>query len=163
MKIEPLTQQHWPRVLEIYLEGIAGGHATFETAAPTWEAWTMAHLEFPRFVMKDATEVDGWAALSPVSARHAYRGVAEVSVYVAQGSQGRGFGRELLKALISASEEHGIWTLQASIFPENLASLRLHASCGFREVGQRERVARLNGIWRNTVLLERRSTTVGKD
>jgi L-amino acid N-acyltransferase YncA len=157
----PLTVDHWARVREIYLSGIAGGHATFETQAPSWEEWDAAHLKFARIVSLVGVEVNGWAALSPVSRRDAYSGVAEVSVYVDSERHGLGLGRMLLEALIVESEQGGIWTLQASIFPENHASIRLHLSCGFREVGFRERISRLNGVWRNTILLERRSTVVG--
>ena len=144
-------------VREIYLAGILSGDATFETTAPSWEKWDTAHLSFARLVACDGTEVKGWAALSAVSTRPAYGGVAEVSVYVAPHGRGQGCGRALLEALIAESEKNGIWTLQASIFPENLASMALHKAGGFREVGRRERIAKLNGVWRNTVLLERRS------
>lgn len=160
MEILSLTREHWPMVREIYLAGILGGDATFETAAPSWEKWNSAHLSFARLVACVGTAVNGWAALSAVSTRPAYSGVAEVSVYVASNCRGQGYGRALLKALISESEKNGIWTLQASIFPENLASISLHKSCGFREVGRRERIAKLNGVWRSTVLMERRSALV---
>lgn len=145
----------------IYLEGIRGGHSTFETDAPTWDQWNEAHLEFARLVMRDGDTVVGWAALSPVSKRHVYRGVAEVTVYVTESKRGQGIGRDLLQALIDASETNGIWMLQASIFPENTASLELHLRCGFREVGRRERIAMLSGVWRDTLLLERRSKISG--
>jgi phosphinothricin acetyltransferase len=149
-------------VLEIYADGIVGGAATFESSIPTWEEWTSAHLEPARLVARDeAGAVVGWAALSPVSAREVYRGVAEVSVYVAAPARGRGVGRELVQALIDASEAAGIWTLQTSVFPANQASLALLTSTGFRRVGIRERVGRLGNEWRDTVLLERRSRTVG--
>jgi L-amino acid N-acyltransferase YncA len=150
-------------VREIYLAGILSGDATFETAAPSWEKWNTAHLSFARLVACRGTEVTAWAALSAVSTRPAYSGVAEVSVYVASNCRGQGYGRALLTALISESEKNGIWTLQASIFPENLASISLHKAGGFREVGRRERIAKLNGVWRNTVLLERRSSLIGSD
>jgi phosphinothricin acetyltransferase len=163
MELLPLTTEHWPRVREIYLEGIAGGHATFETTAPSWEEWDAAHHAFARLVASIGGRIHGWAALSRVSARQAYRGVAEVSVYVAKSSQGRGYGRALLASLITESERNGIWTLQASIFPENLPSLALHEAAGFRVVGQRDRIARLQGVWRNTMLLERRSFVVGTE
>jgi len=148
-------------VRSIYLEGIAGGNSTFETEAPSWEKWDEAHLQIARLVMRDGENVVGWAALSPVSKRSVYRGVAEGTVYVAENFRGQGIGRALLDALVSESERNGIWTLQASIFPENTASVELHLRCGFREVGRRERIATLNGIWRDTLLFERRSTTVG--
>ena len=159
-----MRARDWEQVRAIYLEGIGTGLATFETEAPSWERWDAAHLSFARFVARTADdEVAGWAALSPVSARSVYAGVAEVSVYVGAGFRGRGLGRALLSALVRESEVEGIWTLQASIFPENRASVALHKACGFREVGRRERVGRLRGRWRDTVLLERRSRTVGTD
>lgn len=150
----------WPAVRAIYLEGIATGNATFETEAPPWEVWDQKQLAAPRLVARDGGEVLGWAALSRVSARDCYRGVCEVSVYVASSGRGRGVGRQLLGALVAGAEEAGIWTLQASIFPENEASIALHERCGFRIVGRRERIARLNGMWRDTLLLERRSAGI---
>jgi len=160
MELLPLTREHWPQVREIYLAGIAGGDATFETSAPSWEDWDAAHHRFARLVLSTDAGIKGWAALSRVSTRQAYSGVAEVSVYVAPNCQGQGHGATLLGALISESEKNAIWTLQASIFPENLASLALHRAAGFREVGRRERIAKLKGVWRNTVLMERRSLRV---
>ena len=154
--------QHWPEVSRIYLQGIATGNATFEVDAPSWTTWDQAHHSFARLVAVDATEVRGWAALTPASSRRAYSGVADVSVYVAANSRGQGVGKLLLEALIAESEKHGIWTLQAGIFLENEASLALHKRCGFREVGIRERIGKLNGVWRNTLLLERRSQLVGE-
>ena len=148
----------WEQVRAIYLEGIRSGHATFETDAPSWETWDEGHHQFARLVMRDEEAILGWAALSPVSKRHVYRGVAEVTVYVSETARGQGVGRALLEALIQQSEQNGIWTLQASIFPENIASVQLHLRCGFREVGRRERIATLNGVWRDTLLFERRST-----
>jgi L-amino acid N-acyltransferase YncA len=159
-KLEPTD---WQQVVEIYLAGVAGGNATFETQAPGWEQWDSAHFNVARFVAVDDLGIHGWAALSPVSTRHAYRGVAEVSVYVSTEFQGKGVGRQLLEALITESERHDIWMLQASIFSENSASLKLHTACGFREVGYRERIAKLKDTWRSTTLLERRSTIVGVD
>ena len=151
----------WPTVRAIYLEGIATHQATFETQAPSWEDWDAAHSPFARLVARDAESVVGWGALSPVSARKAYAGVAEVSVYVAESRRGAGLGRKLLEALIEESEANGIWTLQAVMFPENSGSVALHRRCGFRDVGYRERIARLEGVWRNTILLERRSVKIG--
>ncbi|MEP7074981.1 MAG: N-acetyltransferase family protein [Acidobacteriota bacterium] len=151
----------WPRIREIYLEGIATGNATFEQTAPEWKEWDAEHLNQPRLVARDAEGVIGWAAVSPVSGRCVYGGVAEVSVYVAESGRGKGLGNGLLKALIDASEANGIWTLQAGIFPENTASIELHLRNGFREVGRRTRIGKMNGTWRDTVLLERRSKTVG--
>jgi phosphinothricin acetyltransferase len=153
----------WQRVREIYLDGIATGHATFETSAPSWELWDTAHLVFARLVARREKEVVGWAALSPVSNRCAYGGVAEVSVYVSSARRGAGIGKRLLVSLIEESERNGIWTLQAGIFPENMGSIALHVACGFREVGRRERVGKLKGVWRDTILLERRSQIVGID
>lgn len=150
----------WEQVRSIYLEGIAAGNSTFETDAPSWEAWDAGHHQFARLVMRNREKVLGWAALSPVSKRSAYRGVAELTVYVTASARGQGVGRALLEALINESEKNGIWTLQASIFPENAASVKLHVACGFREVGKRERIATLNGVWRDTLLFERRSKFV---
>ena len=159
--LAPLQPEDWNQVKEIYLEGIATGHATFETGAPSWEQWDLAHLRFARLVARNGDNVVAWAALSPVSQRCVYGGVADVSVYVGQASRGLGIGRKLLAALIDESERNGIWTLQAGVFPENTGSLALHRSCGFREVGRRERIGKMNGRWRDTMLLERRSNIVG--
>lgn len=154
--IDQMTASDWEQVRSIYLEGIRSGNSTFETDAPSWDKWNEGHLPFARLVMREADKVVGWAALSPVSKRDVYRGVAEVTVYVTKSARGRGFGRVLLEALIAESEKNDIWTLQASIFPENTASVELHLRCGFREVGRRERIAMLNGVWRDTILFERR-------
>lgn len=159
--VRPMRDADGPAVLAIYGEGIATGHATFETDVPAWEAWDRAHLEV-RLVAEDgAGRPLGWAALSPVSDRCAYRGVAEVSVYVADAARGRGVGRVLLEALVAASEARGLWTLQAGIFAENEASIALHRACGFRVVGRRERLGALRGVWKDVLLLERRSATIG--
>jgi L-amino acid N-acyltransferase YncA len=155
--IDHMKPSDWEQVRSIYLEGIRTGHATFETDAPTWEKWDEVHLEIARLVVREGDRVLGWAALSPTSKRKVYRGVAELTVYVAENARGAGIGRKLLEALIQESEEHGIWTLQASIFPENTSSVKLHLRSGFREVGRRERIAMLNGVWRDTLLFERRS------
>ena len=168
MKLQPLMAAHWPRVKAIYEQGITAGNATFQTEAPTWAEWDRGHLVHRRLVAVDAGYGHsgaglGWAALSPVSGRCVYGGVAEVSVYVAGDARGRGVGRQLLAALATESEANGIWTLQASIFPENTASISLHAGAGFREVGRRERIGQLRGGWRSTVLLERRSAGVGAE
>ncbi|MBI4500971.1 MAG: N-acetyltransferase [Gemmatimonadetes bacterium] len=159
--IEPLLPAHGARVLAIFAEGIATGDATFETAVPTWEKWDQGHLPKCRLVARAGPDVLGWAALSPVSDRCAYGGVAEVSVYVASAARGKGVGRKLLAELVKASEEAGLWTLQAGIFPENRASVALHLAAGFREVGRREKLGRLKGRWRDVLMLERRSTVVG--
>lgn len=155
-----MRPKDWSAVKAIYLEGIATGHATFETEAPSWESWDRSHLSFARLITREEDSVSGWAALSPVSTRKAYAGVAEVSVYVAAVHRGQGIGRALLEKLITESEENGIRTLQAVVFPENEATIALHKRCGFREVGRRERISKLNGVWRDTVLLERRSSKV---
>lgn len=154
--IRTLTPEDWPSVRRIYEEGIATGHATFERTAPAWEEWDRAHLSDHRFAATIDGSVIGWAALSPVSERCVYTGVAEVSVYVAAGARGRGVGVELLSRLVASSEVSDIWTLQAGIFPENTGSLALHRHCGFRIVGTRERLGRLNSMWRDVLLLERR-------
>ena len=151
----------WDAVRNIYLEGIATGNATFETVAPEWERWDASHRPDCRLVACDQTGVVGFAALSPVSARAVYAGVAEVSVYVAGRARGAGVGPALLSELVQASESAGVWTLQAGIFPENTASIALHERCGFRVVGRRERIGCRDGRWRDVVLMERRSTTVG--
>ena len=152
----------WDEVRAIYREGIETRNATFETEVPGWEKWNAGHHPFARLVARDESGILGWAALSPVSSRACYAGVAEASIYVARRSWRSGIGRALLEALIRASEEHGVWTLQASIFPENAASLALVKRCGFREIGRRVRIAKLDDIWRDTVLLERRSTVAGQ-
>lgn len=156
-----MVQADWPAVRAIYAAVIAERVATFETAVPTWEQWDRAHRPDCRLVARGPDDVLGWAALGPVSARPCYAGVAEASVYVRQSARGRGVGRALLERLIAASEEAGIWTLQGSTFPENDASLRLQAACGFRVVGRRERIAHLDGVWRDTVITERRSSIAG--
>ena len=162
-EIRTLTEADWPAIRAIYLDGIASGQATFETEAPAWNVWNTAHLPAPRLAAVSLETMIGWAALTPVSARAVYAGVAEVSVYVAADARGLGVGRTLLLKLIAESEMNGIWTLQASIFPENVASLALHKSCGFREVGHRERIGKMKSVWRDTLLLERRSNKVGID
>jgi len=159
-----MTPDDWPNVRAIYLEGIATGNATFETDAPSWEAWDRAHVADPRLVARDADgSVLGWAAVTPVSGRCVYAGVADLSVYVSAAARGRGVGRALLTALIQSSERAGIWTLQAGIFPENAPSLALHRACGFRDVGRRERIGKMHGVWRDVLLLERRSVSAGID
>jgi phosphinothricin acetyltransferase len=161
-KIDTMRTEDWPAVGNIYLEGILGGHATFEESVPSWEEWDTGHLKVCRLVARnDDGAVVGWAALRPVSPRACYRGVAEVSVYVAKRCQRQGIGRQLLREMIRASEEAGIWTLQGSIFPENHLSLKMCEVCGFRQVGRRKHVAKMDGLWRDTVMVERRSTRVG--
>jgi L-amino acid N-acyltransferase YncA len=158
--IRPLTAADYPAVAAVYDEGIATRMATFETAVPAWADWDAAHLATPRLVAEEGGEVVGWDALAPVSQRPCYAGVADVSVYVAERARGRGVGSALLEALVKGSERAGLWTLQAGVFPENHASLALHRRCGFRVVGVRERIGRLDGAWRDVVLLERRSDRV---
>jgi phosphinothricin acetyltransferase len=164
--LEALRPEDWPSVRAIYEEGIATGLATFETSAPEWVDWDQNHLPCCRLVAWQAAEdgsqrIAGWAALGPVSRRKVYAGVAEISIYIAGWARGQGVGRTLLATLITESEQAGIWTLQATIFAVNSASLALHRSCGFREVGRRERIAQRDGIWHDTVVLERRSRIVG--
>ena len=157
-----MTDEHWPAVREIYAEGIATGNATFETVASDWTKWDARHHKHSRLIARDGERIVGWAALSPVSAREVYAGVAEVSIYVSAKDRGRGVGRVLMQALIEHSEQNGIWTLQAGIFPENIGSIALHKSYGFREVGRRERIGQLAGVWTDVMLLERRSSQVGR-
>lgn len=157
---EQMKESDWPAVCAIYREGIATGDATFETETPTWGAWDAAHRPDCRIVARSGDGVLGWAALSPVSGRCVYGGVAEVSVYVAAAARGQGVGKSLLSALVEASEAAGVWTLQAGIFPENVASIAVHKACGFRKVGVRERLGRLDGVWRDVILMERRSPVV---
>lgn len=159
--IEKMQSNDWETVRAIYQEGIATGHATFETEVPGWDEWDQGHLDEARLVAKNNGQIVGWAALSPVSSRCVYGGVAEVSIYVAASVRGRGIGKNLLQALVTESEQAGLWTLQAGIFPENKASIAIHKACGFREVGYRERLGQMNGLWRDVVLLERRSRVVG--
>lgn len=160
--VRDLLVADWPRVRGIYEEGIGTGHATFETEAPSWEEWDAQHLRSCRLVAEVGGQVVGWAALCPVSDRCVYGGVAEVSVYVADDVKGRGIGTRLLQELVTASEARGFWTLQAGIFPENIGSVRIHEKCGFRVIGSRERLGKMKGIWRDVLLMERRSPTVGK-
>ena len=159
--IKPLQKEHWEQVKQIYESGIATGIATFETTAPSWEKWNDVHLTFARLVAVDNNEVVGWAALSPVSSRCVYGGVAEVSVYVADKHKGKGIGKLLLQKLIKESESNGIWTLQAGIFTDNVASVKLHEKVGFRVIGHREKIGKLNDIWKDNYILERRSKIVG--
>ncbi len=173
--IVPMPPDLWPAVREIYREGIATGNATFETELPSWEKWDSSHRKNCRLIALeprdesvpevlvplDGARVLGWAALSPVSGRLVYAGIAEVSVYVAGAARGRGVGRALLQALVLESEANGIWTLQAGIFPENSASIALHRFCGFREVGVRRRIGKLRDTWRDVTLMERRSSVIG--
>ena len=160
MEIIPMQPEHWPAVRAIYEAGLATGNASFQTSAPSWEEWDAAHLKHSRLVVIENGAVLGWAALTPVSGRCVYAGVAEISVYVDSASRGKGVGTALLQELITESEKNGLWTLQAGIFPENVPSLCLHEKAGFRQVGIREKIGQMNGVWRDTVLLERRSKIV---
>ena len=159
--IRNLANSDATSVLDIYQQGLDSGEASFETSAPDWSTWTNKYHSFCRLVHEQEGEIQGWAALAPVSARQCYRGVAEVSVYVATDHLGKGVGSGLMGALVASSENHQMWSLYSSIFAENQATLRLHLRHGFREIGIRERIARHNGRWRNTMLLERRSTLIG--
>jgi L-amino acid N-acyltransferase YncA len=161
LTIRPMAEADWRSVWEIYEEGLATGQASFETSPPTWERWHVSHHQHSRLVACDEVGVVGWAALSPASARACYAGVAEVSVYVAARCRGGGVGKRLLQEVIASSEKNGIWTLYSSTFPENEASLKMQESCGFRRVGVREKIAMHHGVWRDTVLCERRSKVVG--
>jgi L-amino acid N-acyltransferase YncA len=162
--IEAMRTEDWEQVLAIYLEGIATGNATFETEAPSWEKWNTGHLAAPRLVGRAADgRVLGWAALSQVSSRRVYAGVVDESIYVAAAARGQRLGAALLNRLCDEAERAGMWTIQASIFPENAASLRVHEACGFRVVGRREKIGKLGAHWRDTVLLERRSRVAGND
>jgi len=163
MQIRKMQPADWNSVARIYVEGIATGYATFEKSIPTYEAWDNAHLKACRIVVVENKNILGWAALSPVSSRCVYGGVAEVSVYVAKKHFGKGVGEMLMYHLISESEKIGLWTLQSGIFPENEASIALHKKVGFRYIGKRERVGQLDGVWKDNLLFERRSKTVGID
>ena len=159
--IEPMQAAQAPILLDIYRQGILSGMATFETTVPEWPVFDTKYLPHSRIVALEEGELTGWAALSPVSSRDCYSGVAEVSVYVAENWRGKGIGKQLLKELAKLSEENNFWTLESRIFSENLASIKIHEENGFRIVGSRERIGQLNGIWRDTLLLERRSIKVG--
>lgn len=164
--LSPLSAEDWPAVARVYEAGIAGGNATFESCAPSWQQWSATRAGYPALVARDGAggEVCGWAALSPTSPRAVYRGVGEVSVYVDPAFARRGVGRTLLRALIAASERDGFWTLRAGIFPENLASIALHESLGFEHAGVSRRIGQMpDGRWRDVVHYERRSPSVGQD
>jgi phosphinothricin acetyltransferase len=163
MTIITMLTDHWEAVKIIYEQGIDTGNATFETAAPSWQAWNSAHLKTCRIIAIENDEVLGWAALTPVSSRCVYAGVAEVSVYVAANARGKNVGSRLLHELISQSEQDGIWTLQSGIFPENNASIAIHEKNGFRIIGYRERIGKMGDIWRDNILMERRSSKIGID
>ncbi len=159
--VESFVEADWPEVRSIYLEGIATGVATFETEAPSWEKWDAGHLAKPRLKAVSGGTMAGWTALSPVSSRRVYAGVAEESIFVAEAFRGRGVGARLLTELVRASEACGLWTLQAGILTANTPSIRLHVACGFRVVGTRERLGKLGDAWCDVVLMERRSPRIG--
>ena len=161
MEIINMQPHHWNDVSKIYRAGIETGHATFQTDAPSWEEWDAAHIKNCRLVAVENNTVLAWAALTAVSGRCVYAGVAETSVYVDAGARGKGIGRKLLMSLINESEKSNFWTLQAGIFPENTASIKIHEDCGFRIIGRRERIGKMKAVWRDTLLLERRSKVVG--
>ena len=165
MKIifRPMKAADWTNVAEIYRQGIETGNATFQQEIPTWDDWNNGHIKSCRIVAEIDNEIVGWAALTPVSGRCVYAGVAEVSVYVSDKNRGQKIGTKLLDKLIAESENEKHWTLQAGIFPENIASLKIHEELGFRKIGHREKIGKMNGIWRDTVLLERRSKVIGID
>lgn len=162
-EIRQMRPEDGAKVLEIFKEGMDGGNATFDKEVPAWEVWDMKFHKVCRWILEDDTEnVVGWAALQPISNRDCFKGVAELSIYLANSVQGKGLGQMLLRKLILDSEENGFWTLQSGIFPENEASIFVHQKLGFRIVGKREKIAEMNGVWRDIVLLERRSEIVGK-
>lgn len=161
MQIVDLLPDHWESVKKIYEDGIATSKATFQTSAPTWEEWNQAHIPIPRLIAIENDEILGWSALTPVSGRCVYAGVAEVSIYIGSIARGKGIGKQLLNQLIEESEKQNIWTLQSGIFPENKASISLHLSAGFRIIGIREKIGMMDGKWRDIVLLEKRSHTIG--
>jgi phosphinothricin acetyltransferase len=160
VNVGELLAEHWPDVARIYAEGIATGNATFESNVPSWETWDSAHLAEHRFVALEGGDVIGWAAAVAVSERCVYAGVVEHSVYVTTSSRGQGVGRLLLERLIESTEQAGVWTIQTGIFPENEASVRLHERAGFEIVGRRKRLGKLAGVWRDVLLLERRSPMI---
>jgi phosphinothricin acetyltransferase len=160
IRIRELVRLDWPDVARIYAEGIATGNATFETDVPDWDAWDGVHLHHPRLVGTVGGEIVAWAAVAPVSARPVYSGVAEISLYVSESARGQGIGTTLLGQFIAVADAAGIWTLETSVFPENEASLRLLERSGFRVVGRRKRIGQMNGQWRDTLLLERRSEVI---
>ena len=161
MEIKKIKAEHYPEVVAIYLQGIATGIATFQTEATDWENWNKSHLSNCRLAAFDKGQMAGWTALSPVSGRCVYSGVAEVSIYIAENFRGKGVGKYLLLKLIEESESAGLWTLQSGIFPDNTASIRLHEQCGFRTIGYREKIGEKDGVWKDNIIMERRSKIVG--
>lgn len=161
MEIVKIESANYPQIADIYLQGIATGIATFQTEGTDWETWNKSHLPNCRIAAFEGDQMAGWAALSPVSSRCVYAGVAEVSIYIAKNFRGKGIGKYLLSKLIDASEAAGLWTLQSGIFAENKASIKLHELCGFRIVGYREKIGNKDGIWKDNIIMERRSKIVG--
>jgi phosphinothricin acetyltransferase len=166
--IDSMKPEDWQKVRSIYLEGIGTGNSTFEPDAPDWDKWDSTHLREHRLVVRDGDRILAWAALSPVSNRCVYSGVAELSLYVAAAHRGKGIGSALLKAIINSTERAGVWTLQGGIFPENTGSLRLVKKHGFKEIGRREKIGKMTygdlaGTWRDVIWVERRSTVTGID
>ncbi len=161
MQLTNIIPEHYAQIEAIYLQGIASGYATFQTTAPTWQEWDKGHLPFCRIAAVLGNDIVGWIALSPVSARQVYKGVAEISIYVAAMQRGKGIGKTLMLAAIKESEDNGIWTLQSGIFKENRSSIQLHLRCGFREIGYREKVGCIDGVWKDNVIMERRSNIIG--
>ena len=163
IQLRAMLPEDWPSVSKIYVDGMATGYATFEQQTPTYEAWDKAHLGHCRIVAVEKEKCLGWAALSAVSSRCVYGGVGEVSIYISEEARGKGIGSKLMQALIMQSEENGLWTLQSGIFPENKGSIKLHEKMGFRYIGKRERIGKRDGLWKDNLLFERRSTVVGVD
>ncbi|WP_312824671.1 N-acetyltransferase family protein [Epilithonimonas sp.] len=163
MEIKSITKDNFPEVMEIYRQGLETQIATFQNDTPIWENWDKGHLDFCRISIFDNNKMLGWTALTPVSSRCVYAGVAEVSIYIAKEERGKGIGKIVLTELIRQSEKNGIWTLQSGIFAENESSIKLHEKCGFRIVGYREKIGKKNGVWKDNVLMERRSKTIGID
>ena len=160
-QIDIMKETDWEQVRDIFIQGIQTGNATFDTDAPSWEEWDLGHIQECRLVVRDGQKLLGWAALSLVSSRLAFAGVAELSIYLSTDSAGKGIGTKLIQAVIESSEATGFWTLQSGIFPENTASIHLHKKAGFREIGVRKQLGKMNGCWRDVVMMERRSEIVG--
>ncbi|WP_256365766.1 GNAT family N-acetyltransferase [Virgibacillus sp. Bac332] len=159
--MEYMKKEDWPEVRDIYIEGIKTGNATFDTEPPTWDEWNSKYLQTCRLVVREHGRVVGWAALLPISSKKAHAGVAELSIYLGAKSRGKGLGRRLMEFLVAESEAAGFWTLQSGVFPENVGSIYLHEKAGFYEVGIRKRIGKLDGVWRDVILLERRSKVIG--
>lgn len=163
MEIVSINKDHYPDIAAIYKQGIDTGMATFETSVPSWESWSENKLQHSRFIALENNRALGWAALSKVSSRCVYEGVAEVSIYISENHRGKGVGKILMEHLIEDSETHGIWTLQSGMFPENEATVALHKVFGFRIIGYREKIGKLGDVWKDSLIMERRSKIVGTD